>query len=868
QEALRMAEKYLPKNSNERNDALFNLSLSFTERGQYKKAITNLEVIYKLELKSKDTERKASTLGTLGYNYLKFGDLGESLRHYNQALELWQDTTGFIRYANEARVYNHIGNCYFETGLIDSSIVAYKKSLKKINHSAVGSGNIQNGIQIQILLDLAEAYLLKEDYTSAISQINQAKKLYDGAYFEHQGLIDELLGRIHLKQDGALAINHFKKSKKLVQEEFRIYKKHYLVAEKDIWIGKAYLANQELDNALIHFHQALNELTNDSLELKVAQNPNLENIFAKNIALEAIAQKAKTQFLIFQKENNPTYLKQANQTFLLATQLIQNLRQEYLGESSKQNLSSNVLPIFENAIEVALHCFEMTQDSFYLNQAFTFSESNKAIILLESINENSAKGFSGIPVELLSEEEYLRIEITFYKKTINELQQQSTYDIRELKRLENNFFAAQKKYNQLISKFETEYPKYFKLKYSTTLATVDDIQTKILRSNQTLIEYFFGEKNIYIFSLTPSKFDIQTIPKEQKIINAILEINQLISHPPTKDKKDFSTFVNQSNFLFEKLLNESVSNKTGDIIIIPDDLLNYLPFGILLSKKPNDLSITNYSVTNLDYLLKSHTLNYSYSSTLLLNNIEKKGRQFSENFIGFAPSFGQSDISQQRSCGQNELSSLHCTDDEIERIKKLVHGKTFHEEEANITNFHKNSNNCKILHLATHACVDDENPLFNKIHLANDYLSNNDLYNLQLNAELTVLSACNTGAGQLAKGEGVMSLSRGFIHAGCPSVVMSLWSVDDCATSDIMFDFYKYLKQNQTKSTALQNAKIDFIKNATKAQQHPYYWAAFVQIGNASAIEFSKNLQYHYSCLIIFSIVIFFGLLIRHYSFK
>ncbi|MEM9824896.1 MAG: CHAT domain-containing protein, partial [Bacteroidota bacterium] len=113
-------------------------------------------------------------------------------------------------------------------------------------------------------------------------------------------------------------------------------------------------------------------------------------------------------------------------------------------------------------------------------------------------------------------------------------------------------------------------------------------------------------------------------------------------------------------------------------------------------------------------------------------------------------------------------------------------------------------------------------------------------YNLQLNAELTVLSACNTGSGKLIKGEGVMSLARGFIHAGCPSVLMSLWSVDDCATSKIMLQFYQHITDGKSKDHALRLAKIDYLSTADRLHQHPYYWSAFVQVGNTAPLIFKK----------------------------
>ncbi|MFK7772197.1 MAG: CHAT domain-containing protein [Saprospiraceae bacterium] len=142
--------------------------------------------------------------------------------------------------------------------------------------------------------------------------------------------------------------------------------------------------------------------------------------------------------------------------------------------------------------------------------------------------------------------------------------------------------------------------------------------------------------------------------------------------------------------------------------------------------------------------------------------------------------------------------------------------------------------------------MDQNDHQFNKIFFTDDYLSNKDLYNFFSQSRLAALSACNTGTGQLVKGEGVMSLSRGFIHAGCPSVVMSLWSVDDGSTSKIMENFYQNLRNGKTKDLALRQAKLDYLGSSKKSFQHPYYWAAFVQFGDARPLCESNFFQSKY----------------------
>ena len=160
-------------------------------------------------------------------------------------------------------------------------------------------------------------------------------------------------------------------------------------------------------------------------------------------------------------------------------------------------------------------------------------------------------------------------------------------------------------------------------------------------------------------------------------------------------------------------------------------------------------------------------------------------------------------------------------------------------EQATKQHFLEQAVQSDILHLATHSCMDDNNPNFNRIYFANEEsMTSLELYTLQLRSQLTVLSACNTGNGKLLKGEGIMSLARGFMVAGCPSLVTTLWGVNDCTTMDLMTHFYEHLYDGERKDEALRNAKLSYLQNpeTTRLESHPFYWAAFVQLGDNRAM--------------------------------
>ena len=215
---------------------------------------------------------------------------------------------------------------------------------------------------------------------------------------------------------------------------------------------------------------------------------------------------------------------------------------------------------------------------------------------------------------------------------------------------------------------------------------------------------------------------------------------------------------------------------------------------------------------------------------------------------------------------QQTIIDLNWTERETTEIGGIIPGKIFLRGNASEENFKKHGPNASIIHLATHSIINENQPIYSKLVFSQKDTLNEDgmlhtyeLYNLALNANMAVLSACNTGTGKLIQGEGIMSLARGFMYAGCPSVVMSLWPVDDKSTSKIMKKFYTGLTHGLSKEAALRTAKMQYLKNAGDIKSAPYYWAGFVLIGDTDPMELKKKHNYLYWILplIILSIFVF-----------
>lgn len=282
---------------------------------------------------------------------------------------------------------------------------------------------------------------------------------------------------------------------------------------------------------------------------------------------------------------------------------------------------------------------------------------------------------------------------------------------------------------------------------------------------------------------------------------------------------------------------------TPELIISPDGLLSFLPYETLLT---DSISSSDWQV--LPYLIQKHQISYAYSATVLYQQVQRVTATKPAKLLALAPFSGKGNrqvtplapgsstqhIEQLRSghWGNLEYSGM-----EVEQIHDIWGGKMLLNEQAGKAQFLQAAPRYNVLHLATHAKAHDYEPLLSLLAFADTFAPLPELAGEHLPAELVVLSACESGLGQLQDGEGVISLARAFTQAGARAMVTTLWSVEDRATAQIMADFYRYLSEGLTKDAALRQARLDYLATAEPEFAHPFFWAGLTASGNMEALR-------------------------------
>ncbi len=680
--------------------------------------------------------------------------------------------------------------------------------------------------------------ILSKYYPELLNPVMQAKKDYEAADqvqdSEDTGLYFQRLGeRSLIRKDYDQAIIYFERSilkKKATQDNSE---KHPDISQSYRGIGKAYEGKGDREEALRSYQRSLISNARDFDETDLLHNPEVSKLISNTLAIPVFEAKGD---LLLNSQNENNQLLAALISYERGIEVIDLICKKYTSEYTQLQLSQQITGLSEKAIQAALRLYQATKDTKYKYKVFSIAEKGKAMVLASSLLEAESKKLSEVPPDILKREQNLKIRIA-------RLSQKIKNNTTDQAKAEERLFALTQTLFFLQDSLKTYYPQQEYLKFASPGIAMDSLQQFLGRQNAAMIEYFFGEKYAFVFTLTADQFQINRIENRAELRKNIFALRKNIQSDTFKKNAEaaFRFFVAKSTAIYSDALEKVLSPLAENIeslIIVPDGVLWLLPFELLLSDAVEGNNI-DFSVEHLPYLLNKYSITYASSGRILLQNYQANPGQSEVPFAGFAPEFEANELAS-RSCMSEGavLGQLGFNQSELKGIEPYFTGQNHFGAEATRQAFLQLAPKAEILHLSTHACLNKEDPMDSRIFFADQqYLTTEDIYSLNTSNRMTVLSACQTGLGQVYNGEGMISLARAFAKAGCPSVTMSLWPVADEATAEIMIDYYKNLDDGMNKGKALRLAKLNYVRNQPKSKQHPYYWAAFVHIGDFSPIR-------------------------------
>jgi CHAT domain-containing protein len=593
-------------------------------------------------------------------------------------------------------------------------------------------------------------------------------------------------------------------------------------------IGNVYRLQNSSDSAQVYYQLAFNTIQKGMDEKTLQEKTFLfpsTNILQKLSDLVTDKADAYQQQYLFSKDKN--YLISAINVYKKNDLFLEKIKtDQQLDLASNLVWKTTARNLYEHAIE-ACYLGHNTEDAFY------FFEKSRAVLLNDQLNELRSLNNADIA------------ELAALKKSVTVLDKKLTtipFSSDEYLSVSNDLYFKNEQLEKLADSIKNRNAAYRKTSTDTSFITVGQLQKKLLRNSQALMEVFCGDSSVYVLSVTDNNRSLVKINKQ--LYDSVSNYFISLIYNPSGLNNHYKDFIKTSHQLYT-LLFQQMPSSYSSIIISPDG--KGYPFEAL---------VTNDNEQEPDYFLNRHATSYTYSAKYLLNQFTANTNS-SNNIMGVAP--------VQYTNNQN-LAELSGSDESLKTINTYFSkAKNFIFNSATKRNFLQNFPDYTIIQLYAHA---SDSSSYNDPVI---YFSDSALYLSSLIpdrkavvTQLVVLSACETANGKLYEGEGIFSFNRGFAALGIPAAISSLWSVNNKSTYKITELFYKYLSQGLPMDVALQKAKLEFIKTATLQENKlPYYWAGVILTGKVAVIKSGNS--FHWGTILALT---FLFLLIIYFTIK
>lgn len=825
---------------------LLNLGDLHMTISEYENARKSYEKSLAISRKIKNQKLEAFSLKALG-------DTNKLLNHYHKALKFYEESLeifiGLKNRLGEANTLLGLGDAHSMLDEYKEALVRYKESLKiyrEINHGLGEAKSLLNlgGIQLKLseyekarksfeesleifkhikirvgeaysLQGLGEVHLRLAEYEKACKRFEECLTIY--REINHplgEANCLHSLGEVHLR------LAEYEKARKSYEASLMIYRK----IKDDLGVANCILRLGILNRILSEFEEA-NKNYVESLKIyrqlkhRLGETVCLQGLGDVHMALYEyeIARKRYKEALFIQKQIGDRHgmlesycalgqnyesvkdYRKAEKNYKNSIQVVEEILNFIKMEEHRTSYFSSKLEPYESLIKLL---FKVRRGS----EAFYYAECSKARAFLYLLGNKRIDTKQEVPPDLAKEEEELRQEINLLTIKIMENEKREAAKRVSTKKLDERLLQLKQKHSEILEKIKFNSPEYASMLTVNPLS-VEQIQALIREDKNTvLIEYYTTLDNIFMWLLDGKKIYPYKIDVTRETLDSkIQEFKSMIS--------DISAGGNaikrSAQRLYNLLLKPSGKflNGKARIAIVPHGSLHYLPFETLMNKGK--------------FLVEKNIKIFYLPSASVFKYCREKNKKSKEKITAFI----------------NPDGTLPGSEKEAEALTQLFPGgvEVYSGKKVTESMVKANSGASDILHFACHGKFESEHPLYSGLLLAPDNendgrLEVSEIFQLQLKpAYLVTLSACETNVGNISPGDEIIGLTRAFIYAGTPTILASLWKVDDLYTAKLMASFYRELK-NADKIDALHAARLEIINEPGK--RHPFYWAAFVLIGD------------------------------------
>jgi len=865
-EAMSFADKLDLKSSQDECRGALGIYETYTNgkalrlAGRYKESIAQFEIAIELARKIKSPEHELKCLRQLSLNYFNLERLEEYFLLNQKALEL----AGLLNHRQEeGRCLNQIGIYYWRLNKYSRALSYYENALAislTLNKNEKDRSDYLNNMGI-VYRDIG-------NYDRALRYLKEAleidRRLGDdnsiSADLNNMGAVFRSRGEFQGDQ------NDFKRSLDYYVKSFEISRRKEnigLEIESLNNIGLAYAAIDDLVSSLKYFELAQDKASkiNDIYELgnifintgnvylQLKDYKKSKKYFQKGLELSLKSEKNEALWEAYFGLGQCFEIEQQYASALTcykkAVNNVDHIRSQLSVDDYKAGFARDKLKVYESLIHLLFMLKMKGSTSRYDEEIFQVIEKAKARSFLESLIEMDNSSLESLPPEFKKEQAEISKKITL---TISGLTKSAITDDQRrilLERLENEENA----YMSLLNKMKLGKQTKSGLT-SIENMSIEKVQNQLLDRKTAIIEFFLGEEESFVFLITKEDFILRSLPSRASIENSLRAyLKTLSTYPNRKFQGGLAAKRLYNDFLCS--FEETISPFVEHLIIVPDGVLYYLPFEALISEAKG-------THPKQKYLIELYRISYAPSASSLVFLVNKKTEV---KALKLLLAVGDPDYSaalphcskQEESYGDTlrevylnngfDFSSLPHTKDEVLQISRY-----FPRDKVDICMAggaredvikKKSLKDYRIIHFACHGFQDERFPLRSALVLSlsdnvqeDGFLQVREIHELRLNADLVVLSACQTGRGKLENGEGVMGLPRVFFYAGAKSTISTLWKINDRSTSELMRYFYRYLSNGGDKAQALRLAKLKMIKSNFS---HPFFWAGFVLNGDYSS---------------------------------